>query len=109
MKISIRTFVTLSLLVLSVNVQAASKSVKKTHSSSLQTVGTGKKAKSTFGASENLSRDVVFDGSTVNGRYHSAGEAVATVETEKKMNDLIGFRRDFKDRLVVERARLKGQ
>jgi hypothetical protein len=56
---------------------------------------------------KNMSRDVVFDGSTVNGRYHSAGEAVATVENEKKLNDLIGARKDFKDRLAVENARLK--
>ena len=56
---------------------------------------------------KSMSRDVVFDGSTVNGRYHSAGEAVASVETEKKLNDLIGARKDFKDRLAVENARLK--
>jgi hypothetical protein len=58
-------------------------------------------------ASANLSRDIVFDGASVNGKYHSAGEAVAKVETEKKLNDLIGMRRDFKDRLMAERERLK--
>jgi hypothetical protein len=58
-------------------------------------------------SAKKMSRDVVFDGSTVNGRYHSAGEAVATVENEKKLNDLIGARKDFKDRLAVENARLK--
>ena len=55
----------------------------------------------------NLSREIVFDGSNVNGRYHSAGEAVARVESEKELNNLIGVRKDFKDRLAMERARLK--
>jgi hypothetical protein len=54
-----------------------------------------------------LSRDIVFDGSAIKGKYHSAGEALALVEQEKNMNELIGFRRDFKDRLATERARLK--
>jgi hypothetical protein len=57
--------------------------------------------------SARLSRDIVFDGSNVNGQYHSAGEAVAKVEQEKKMNSLIGIRQDFKDRLSAERDRLK--
>jgi len=56
-----------------------------------------------------VGREFVFDGSTVSGRYHSAGEAVAKVEQEKKMNDLVGMRRDFKDRLAAERDRLKAQ
>jgi hypothetical protein len=58
-------------------------------------------------SSATLSRDIVFDGSSINGRYHAAGEALAVVEQEKNMNELIGFRKDFKDRLAVERNRLK--
>lgn len=58
-------------------------------------------------ASQQLKREIVFDGSTVGGQYHSAGEAVARVEQEKKMNDLIGMRHDFKDRMAAERERLK--
>ncbi len=54
-----------------------------------------------------LSREIVFDGSNVNGQYHSAGEAVAKVEQEKKMNRLIGIRSDYKDRMSAERERLK--
>ena len=54
-----------------------------------------------------LSREIVFDGSNVNGQYHSAGEAVAKVEQEKKMNRLIGIRADYKDRMSAERERLK--
>jgi hypothetical protein len=58
-------------------------------------------------SSATLSRDIVFDGSSINGRYHAAGEALSVIEQEKNMNELIGFRKDFKDRLAVERSRLK--
>lgn len=54
-----------------------------------------------------LSRDVVFDGSVVNGKYLASGEAVSTVENEKKLNNLIGMRADFKDRLEDQRAQLR--
>ena len=54
-----------------------------------------------------LSREVVFEGADVNGRYHLAGGAVAKVEQEKKMNTLIGLRGNYKDRLAEERERLK--
>lgn len=53
------------------------------------------------------SRELNFDGASVKGRYHSAGEAVARVEGEKAMNMLIGARRDFRDRLAIERERLE--
>ena len=56
-----------------------------------------------------LSRDVVFDGSVVNGKYLSSGEAVSTVENEKSLGNLIGMRSDFKDRLTEERARLRAE
>ncbi len=59
--------------------------------------------------SSTLSRDLVFDGSTVGGRYHSAGEAMSIVETEKDLINLIGMRRNFKDRLNAERVRLNNQ
>ncbi len=84
------------------NAEAAKEKKKK--AVAVKGAGHGKK----LSAGSSLSRDVVFDGSMINGRYHTAGEAVTTVETEKKMNELVGFRRDFKDRLAVERARLKG-
>jgi|GEM_PF-4572738 len=54
-----------------------------------------------------LSREVVFDGSVVNGKYLASGEAVSTVENEKKLNNLIGMRADFKDRLEDQRAQLR--
>ena len=43
-----------------------------------------------------------FDGSTIHGRYQSGEEALARVENEKIMNDLLGIRKDFKDRLKVQ-------
>lgn len=70
-------------------------------------VGKGK-ALSTQSARK-VSRELIFDGTDVNGRYHSSGGAVAKVEQEKKMNSLIGLRGDFKDRLRDERERLKRQ
>lgn len=43
--------------------------------------------------------DVRFNGSEVGGKYQVPGEALATVENEKSLIDLIEPRREFKDRL----------
>ena len=40
-----------------------------------------------------------FEGLDVNGRYHTAMEAVVTIENEKVLDDLLGARTHFKDRL----------
>ncbi len=45
------------------------------------------------------STDIRFNGTEVGGMYQSAGEALATVEKEKSLIDLIEPRREFKDRL----------
>ena len=101
--------------------KAAPKSVKATHKkkSYLERVVTTQGADSGTGRATpsvkpegtdhgaRLSRDIVFDGSTVNGQYHSAGEAVAKVEQEKKLNELAGVRKDFRDRLLAEKERLQ--
>lgn len=47
-----------------------------------------------------LSTDVDFDGSTLHGRYQKSAESLATVESEKAMMDLLGNRKNFKDRLA---------
>jgi hypothetical protein len=86
---------------------ATKKTAKKVSALKKSSPGQGKSLKSGSQANSKLSRDVVFDGAMVNGQYHSAGEAVTKVEQEKQMNDLIGMRRDFKDRLTAERERLK--
>lgn len=46
-----------------------------------------------------LSTDVRFEDQMVNGKYQNAFEAVSTVENEKDLDDLIGVRKSFKDRL----------
>ena len=40
-----------------------------------------------------------FNDAMVKGRYHSAGEGMAVVEDEKKINDLLALRKNFKDRV----------
>ena len=56
-------------------------------------------AKSRTGA--RLQTDVRFDSSVVHGRYQTPEEAVARVENEKVLSDLLAVRKHFKDRLQV--------
>jgi hypothetical protein len=64
---------------------------------------TGKKAhkisdkKSPLGAK--LATDHTFDNLSVNGRYQSAFEGVATVENEKQLQDLLDYRTNYDDRI----------
>lgn len=51
-----------------------------------------------------LSTDVRFDNHTVGGKIQSPLEALSVVENEKKIDDLIGVRKNFNDR----RQRAKG-
>lgn len=46
-----------------------------------------------------LQTDVRFDNSVVHGRYQTPEEAVARVEDEKVLSDLLAVRKHFKDRL----------
>lgn len=52
-----------------------------------------------------LGTDFAFGNEMVNGRYQSADEALAVVEDEKDLNDLIGPRKHFKDRLKKSTTR----
>ena len=93
----------------SISATAADVSTKKTASKSVKLLKKSKASEKT-GPSKTkgkLSREVVFDGSVVNGKYLASGEAVSTVENEKKLNNLIGMRADFKDRLEDQRAQLR--
>ncbi len=54
-----------------------------------------------------LTQEAVFNGATVNGKYQIAGGAVSAVENEKTLNDIIGGRKDFKDRLRADLAKAK--
>ena len=58
---------------------------------------------------KNLSKDISFSGSQVDGKFLSAGESVAEIEGEKNMGALIGIRKSFRDRLTIEKARLQAQ
>ncbi len=57
--------------------------------------------------SSKLSKDIRFSGSAVDGKYLSAGESIAEVEGDKEMGALVGVRKNFKDRLKIETARLE--
>jgi len=48
-----------------------------------------------------LSTDVKFEDSTLHGQYQTPDEALAKVENEKGLQDLLGVRKHFKDRLSV--------
>jgi hypothetical protein len=47
-----------------------------------------------------LQTDVKFDDSVLHGQYQSPDEALARVENEKGLSDLLGVRKHFKDRLM---------
>ncbi len=54
-----------------------------------------------------LTQEANFTGATVNGKYQIAGGAVSAVENEKTLNDIVGGRKDFKDRLKADLATTK--
>ena len=61
------------------------------------------KAKASHAAADkgHLSTDVNFGDSVLRGQYQAPAEALARVENEKGFGDLIGVRRNFKDRLKI--------
>lgn len=46
-----------------------------------------------------------FDAASVRGKYQMSGQGIATVEDEKVLDDLLGMRRNFKDRQTQEQSR----
>jgi hypothetical protein len=52
-------------------------------------------------ASGELQTDVKFDDSVLHGQYQTPEEALARVENEKGLSDLLGVRKHFKDRLAT--------
>lgn len=46
-----------------------------------------------------LKTDIKFDDHDLRGQYHKPDEALAKVENEKGLSDLLGVRKHFKDRL----------
>lgn len=50
-------------------------------------------------AQKKLSTSVDFNDRTVGGKYMFSTEAITTVENDKSLDDLIGVRKNFKDRI----------
>lgn len=50
-------------------------------------------------AHHKLSTSVDFSDRTVGGKYMFSTEAITTVENDKSLEDLIGVRKNFKDRI----------
>lgn len=90
-----------------VSVNPSAKKASTTHKNKKKKSSRGHAKSAKADKKDNLSRDMVFTGTDINGKYLSAGESVATVETEKNLNQLIGMRKDFRDRLAAEKERLK--
>lgn len=87
--------ITLSLMIAAQPVYAAKR--KKIKNTPVKVMKKNKDAK--------LGTDFAFGNEMVNGRYQSADEALAVVEDEKDLNDLIGPRKHFKDRLKKSATR----
>jgi hypothetical protein len=50
-------------------------------------------------AKKKLSTSVDFNDRTVGGKYMYSTESITTVENDKSLDDLIGVRKNFKDRI----------
>ena len=91
-------FITVFAVSHSVEAKTHTSKAKRAKSTSAKKLKSAKKAK--------LTKEAVFDGSVVHGKYQVAGGAVTAVENEKSLNGIVSGRRDFKDRLAQD---LKGQ
>lgn len=45
-----------------------------------------------------------FNGSEVSGQYQNSGESTVVVEEEKNLDDLLGVRKNFRDRIERMKA-----
>ena len=63
------------------------------------------KKKSTGDENGQLGTSFSFDAASIRGKYNMAGQGIASVENEKVMDDLLGLRKQFKDRQIEEAAR----
>lgn len=52
------------------------------------------------GKKSELKTDVRFDDNVLHGQYQVPEEALAKVENEKVLKDIVGIRKHFKDRLL---------
>lgn len=98
-----KTFnILVSILLVTFSLSAKEKAVKSTSKAKAKakTVSAQPTAKSHLG----LSTDVRFGDQAVGGKYQLPMEALSVVENEKSIDDLIGVRTNFQDRI----ARTKG-
>ncbi len=79
---------------------ANSKKTKKSARANIQSK-TAKRVQPAKPASDALSTDVKFDDSTLHGQYQTPDEALAKVENEKSLQNLLGVRKHYKDRLKI--------
>lgn len=66
------------------------------------TAHAAKKVRKKLPQGVNLQTDIQFNASTLHGRYQTPAEALAKVENEKDLNDLLMPRTHFKDRMAFE-------
>lgn len=59
----------------------------------------GKKPTKAVKAKSKLSTEVDFNDRVVGGKIQYSSESITTVENEKSLDDLIGVRRNFSDRI----------
>lgn len=83
-------FVAICLLCLTANISLAASS---------------KKSKKPKVRVSKVSTDIKFDDHVIGGQYPKALESITTVENEKDLDDLLGVRKDFKDRLKQSESR----
>lgn len=105
MRIQLFSMILIASLVSATGAQAASKKSAKRSSKRTTVASTGASAAGST-SPKKVSTDIRFSGSQVDGKYLSAGESIAEVEGEKKMGTLIGIRKNFRDKLNAENARL---
>lgn len=89
------TLATLSMVLLcgfTTEVQASSKTAKSKRTKAISKLPEG----------VNLQTDINFSGSTLRGKYQVPTEALAKVEQEKSLDDLLIPRMQFKDRLETQ-------
>jgi hypothetical protein len=59
----------------------------------------------TSDTAKRLSTEMTFSGSQIGGQYQVPGEATSRVENEKPIEELLGLRKNFRDRIKQDEER----
>lgn len=97
MKTPVSTLITLIALVLACGSASAAQKSSPAGKKAAAKILASNKAKS----KSRLKQDVSFDEHAVGGKYQMPLESTTVVEDEKSLDDLIGVRKNFKDREQV--------